>query len=420
MKNLLKEIPELITANVIDEATAERIKKYYQSRESPSNRLILVFGILGALLTGLGIILIIAHNWYDLSRPVKLFLALTPLFIGQALCGFTLWVKRDTPVMRESSAVFLLLAVGASISIVSQIYHIHGKLGPFLLVWTLLSLPIIYVMKSRMASLLVIIGATAYAVTTNWEYPRATPWLYWPIIVSVIPFYFNLQFSPGKNFISFHTWFLAISLIISLGTFSTGDEELLFIAYMSLFSGFIIVATLYDAYDVKINVNALNILGNLGVVVILLTLSFDDTWSDFKNITFNISEALVVSVGLFAVAFFAVLFLLKKTRTINELAFMFLLFVPLFFVGTLSSIAGQIICNVLLFLIAMVIAKRGAAADNLLIVNYGVMVMAALITCRFFDSDLSFVLRGILFILVGLSFFAANYYTLKKRNTTPL
>jgi hypothetical protein len=40
---------------------------------------------------------------------------------------------------------------------------------------------------------------------------------------------------------------------------------------------------------------------------------------------------------------------------------------------------------------------------------------AALILCRFFDTDMSFVIRGILFLIVGLGFFLANYWTLKQK-----
>ena len=68
-KRILKELPELIDKKVISEETAEAISRYYQDRQSASpNRLNTAFGILGAALVGLGIILIIAHNWDELRR----------------------------------------------------------------------------------------------------------------------------------------------------------------------------------------------------------------------------------------------------------------------------------------------------------------------------------------------------------------
>ena len=73
-RHVVKELSDLTSAGVISEETAVNIKAYYQQKaqESP-NRLILVFGIVGALLVGLGIILIIAHNWDELSKLAKLF-----------------------------------------------------------------------------------------------------------------------------------------------------------------------------------------------------------------------------------------------------------------------------------------------------------------------------------------------------------
>ena len=59
--------------------------------------------------------------------------------------------------------------------------------------------------------------------------------------------------------------------------------------------------------------------------------------------------------------------------------------------------------------------KKGVDEDSLLILNYGLLVITALVICRFFDTNLSFVLRGLLFIVVGAGFFAANYLLIRKR-----
>jgi uncharacterized membrane protein len=64
--NILKELDELTKAQVISPESAENIRNYYKSKQEQSgNRLFIVFGILGAILVGLGLILIIAHNWDD-------------------------------------------------------------------------------------------------------------------------------------------------------------------------------------------------------------------------------------------------------------------------------------------------------------------------------------------------------------------
>ena len=143
------------------------------------NRLFIVFGIFGAILVGLGIILLVAHNWDDLSRTTKSFFAFLPLVVGQILCGFVLIKKTDSVAWRESATAFLFFSVGACISLITQIYNIPGNLSSFLLTWMLLCLPLVYLMRSSITSLLYLTGITYYAVETSY-------WLLVPSIFRII------------------------------------------------------------------------------------------------------------------------------------------------------------------------------------------------------------------------------------------
>jgi hypothetical protein len=46
--------------------------------------------------------------------------------------------------------------------------------------------------------------------------------------------------------------------------------------------------------------------------------------------------------------------------------------------------------------------------------NAGLLVLAALIMARFFDSQFGFVIRGIAFIVLGVGFLAANVYLVRR------
>src|SRR5437868_13740985 len=113
-KPLEKELELLEKEGVISTEVAGNIRAYYKSKnENPHNRLFVVFAILGSILVGLGIILIIAHNWDELSRPTKVFFSFLPLVIGQLFCGYTLLKKPESQGWREGSTAFLFFAVGA-------------------------------------------------------------------------------------------------------------------------------------------------------------------------------------------------------------------------------------------------------------------------------------------------------------------
>ena len=247
-KQILRELPDLVQANVITEETADRIKNYYASQPSQSaNRLFIVFGILGSLLVGMGIVLIIAHNWDILPKIAKLSVGLLPLLIGQAVTAYVIARKSEERAWREGAAAFLFFAIAVSISIVSQVYNIEGDFGRFLLVWMCLSLPIVYVLRSSFASLLFIVGITWYACEVGYfNYPYANAPYYWILLLLVLPFYYNEFIRKGlkNNFFYFHSWLLVLSLTICLGIFADQSEELIMIAYVSLFSAFVIASQL--------------------------------------------------------------------------------------------------------------------------------------------------------------------------------
>jgi uncharacterized membrane protein len=233
-----KDLEELVENQIISKNTAQDIQAYYQSKKtSPQKRLFIVFGILGAILIGLGINLIIAHNWDDFSRPVKAFFAFLPLVLGQLACLYVILKKYESTAWREGSSAFLFFAVGASISLISQIYNIPGDLSSFLLTWAFLTLPLIYVMNSSITSLLFIAGITWYACETEyWSYPKEEAWFYWGLLLAALPHYFVLyKNKPKSNFITFHNWMVSLSVIISLGSLSGNYPQLMYIAYISLF-----------------------------------------------------------------------------------------------------------------------------------------------------------------------------------------
>jgi len=190
LKNI--NLDALIEAGIIDEATATKMIAHQAQQEADApNRLGIILSVLGAALVGLGIMLIVAHNWDDFSRPTKTFLAFLPLIIGQIACAFAYFKRKESTAWREGAATFLFFAVGASIGMVSQIYNLDGELGSFLLTWMLLMLPIVYALKSSIVSLLYIGGITWYA--TNCGYVNDhEPYLYWGLLAAILPHYYHL------------------------------------------------------------------------------------------------------------------------------------------------------------------------------------------------------------------------------------
>ena len=58
---------------------------------------------------------------------------------------------------------------------------------------------------------------------------------------------------------------------------------------------------------------------------------------------------------------------------------------------------------------------KGFKSERSLLVNYGLAVISIEVAIRFFDSSLPFIFKGIIFILLGVGFFIANYFILKQK-----
>jgi len=422
--SLPKDISELVRAAVISQETADKINDYYRGKgRHSSSRLFIVFGIFGTILVGLGMILLVAHNWDELSRTIKLFFAFLPLITGQILCGFVLIKKQDSVTWREGAAVFLFLSVGACISLVTQIYNIPGDLSSFLLTWMLLCLPLVYIMRSSIASLLYLTGITYYACEISYGfYETSESYLYWLLLLSVLPYYYLLyRKKPESNFMIFHNWLVPLSVIITLGTVAKDAGELMYIAYFSLFGLLYLVGNSTFFNLQRLRNNGYKILGSLGTIVLLLILSFDWFWQDLRNNDLHFNEVITspeffaaLIISLLGLAFFLFPAENKSSKEIEPIALVSILFMITFIIG-LSSSVSVVLINFFVFTIGILTILEGAKNEHLGILNYGLLIIVALAVCRFFDTDLSFVIRGILFVSVGIGFFATNYWMIKKR-----
>jgi hypothetical protein len=251
------------------------------------------------------------------------------------------------------------------------------------------------------------------------------------VLILIMPFYYFEFFRQGvkNNFYYFNSWLIALSLTVCLGVFADNHEEFIMIAYMSLFSTFVIISEMPSFDTGRVISNAFLVVGSLGVVINLLILSFDFYWDELDdpslfyrysltgNISFTESSEFAAGIvtSILAVVLLVIGLRRKSVSEVNSKSFAFLVFIMIFFVGLTSPTTAQLLVNLLILLFAVNTIRNGAQRNHLGILNYGLLIITALILCRFFDTDFSFIVRGLLFISVGVGFFAANYYMIKKR-----
>jgi hypothetical protein len=280
-------------------------------------------------------------------------------------------------------------------------------------------------MQSSIASLLYLTGITYYAGELSYGfYETSESYLYWMLLLAALPYYYRLyRKKPESNFMIFHNWMVPLSLIIILGTVAKDEGELMYIAYFSLFGLLYLIGNSTFFKLQRLRNNGYKILGSLGTIVMLLILSFDWFWDDLRNNDLHFNEV-ITSPEFFASLVISLLCLgifyfqqkNKSPKEIEPIAIVSLLFIITFIIG-LSSLVSVVLINFFVFTIGILTILDGAKNEHLGILNYGLLIIVALAICRFFDTDLSFVIRGILFVSVGIGFFATNYWMIKKRKT---
>ncbi|MEL7339159.1 MAG: hypothetical protein AAGM67_01640, partial [Bacteroidota bacterium] len=200
-------------------------------------------------------------------------------------------------------------------------------------------------------------------------------------------------------------------------------DEWMIPAYIAMFGVLYLIGQLPYFQDRKAIENGYMIIGAMGSMSLLITTSFHWFWEDLSRHEqgFNLlatQPEFWLLFGLLAIG--ATLLIWRKRQTgwweTKPLEVAFLLYALVFLLGFQLPNLARVLVNLMILATGILTVLEGARKDHLGYLNYGLLIITALVVSRFFDQDISFVLRGILFVFVGVSFFTANYLMIKKRN----
>jgi uncharacterized membrane protein len=436
---LRSQLPELVAGGVITSDAARAIERHYEQDQPRSNFAFVVLAALGSALVAAGIILLIAHNWGELSRDLRTAIAFLPLLIAQALVVFTLIRRNESRPWREAAAIFDVAAVATAISLISQTYQLQGTFADFMRTWLLLSIPIVYLLRTTLGAIAYVIGSVLW-LFARWGFSSSlgNPMLFWVLLILVIP-YVVIRFQRDRN--SRETATLVIILVLA-ALFGVGptaefaDANVGVIAYAGL-STAIYVCGMKLFPQPSGRLHPLAILGGIAIGVVAIVLSFEWNWHMTHHIASvprswpaNVAVALELLFPAAAV-YLAGFDLLRRRAKFSLSAALFPIVAGLSWgianlcefpndrwQSTRCSFAAAAVMNCYALLLGIDILARGIRTNSIARANFGLLLIAALAICRFFDSDLSFVTRGIGFIAVGLGFLVANVLLFKRRTAS--
>ena len=424
LKYLKNHIHELVVQGVIDAQVGHRLTIHYANQEhKSSHRILMTFGVLAACLIGLGIILIIAHNWDYLGRGIKTSLAFLPLLVSQGLVFCALKYKPQSEVWKESCSVLLFFGIGACMAMVSQIYNLQGELSHFLLTWMLLSLPIFYLVSSRVVAIFYFIGVSLaipslFSSIPDWSVALLpSPWPFLITFTLGLPYYiYQLRKSKFKNSTSLMNWTVALSFltIIIKNEFSTPENiAFMFIMLMGIYLG---IGRLSYFKNKKLRINSFSILGSVGTFFILYLSSFEDFWEYvIKHFSPGIVKIVILSGSGLALLIWNIIKKNLSSKALLPYVFIVYILITSYTNFSNSYLFGVLIINLLLLAIGIEYILKGHKTNRLTFYNYGLAIISITAITRFLEWNLSFVGKGICFVALGILFFGTNYFLVKRK-----
>ncbi|MEN0004308.1 MAG: DUF2157 domain-containing protein [Bacteroidota bacterium] len=422
---LKKQLPIWIQQEIISSQQAEQLTEYYELHQMGSSRNIplLIGSFLGALLIGGGIILLFAFNWEHFTTFQRTLLSFAPLVLAQGLYGFTYFYRRQESAWVEGASLFLMLMLAACISLISQTYHMGGTLKDFLWIWMLLSIPLLYLLNASLCCMLLLMLAASWAVQET----EAIRVAYWGFFLSCLPHcYYNFKKEANSLRNIFLAWTLALTFII--GYIAVVETGLTTFSLIGVSIGIILYYFIrYPNHPDRFLSAPFRTLSLGGIIILGLVLTYEATPPPFDGATLLFGDALPSWAGFInflvlcslliggSIAFYR--FPNKKPLDFFIASFPLFCIVWFCFAQWKQQGLAMALANIYVLGVAGLLIQKGIQQLNLRVLNTGTLYMLIWITARFFDTSWSFVLKGFLFIALGIAILLINIWVTKNKST---
>lgn len=424
---LRDELPELTRQEIISKESALKLQQHYEMDELASKQSLSLFTIIlatiGGLLIGGGIILIFAYNWDNINRPMRTVIAFATLLIAQALCVMALYPKQRGPAWREVAGILLFCAVAAAISIIGQTYHISGDYQGFMTYWFLLLLPVVYLLKPHLMTMLMIILASANSLQFDS--------FYWLGLFALLPYYILVSKSVNtlKSTQTSWLWVLCCAVVIPANFLFRSHGLSNTIEVLTLLSfavGLYLTGSLINTHARLIH-RPFMIIGALIIAPLMIGLSHQEPLSGIDSLQsvffldrlFNaeLHDAVLftlintISVGLILYKVFKRQFADLVLPSVLILLFAYTLILPVENEQhSLFTVYGAIAFSITAFAIGCWYLFIGVKNDRASQLNFGLLIIMSLLMVKFFNDDFSILSRGIVFIVLGSALISVNIW----------
>jgi uncharacterized membrane protein len=409
--------------------SADQAERLRQRHPPPAfaERVRSILTVLGALLLGLGVILLFAYNWADMHRHIKLVLVLATL----ALAHGTAMVagQRDKTALSEGMHALGTMLFGAGIWLIAQMYHIDDHYPNAFLLWGLGAFTLAWALPSVMQALLAAALVITWQATELFDFRAAVHGAPWVVLIGLLPLVGRLN-SPFLGSIS------AAALLGSLALNAARTENdsamiaVFFVGTALSALGLLLAQTRPAATAYRGMAGP----GFVLIVTLLFVLGFPEAADELGNLSLPslwddpwLPGALLLSLTLWAALLGHALRSgsgVGSGRGIVELAILgghllllWLLLTPLKHQGDNLSM----LFNLLYLATAAAMIVSGARSHRKRLLGVGVALVLVLAVFRYLDLFDSLLERALAFLVAGALLFIAGlmYRRRKGREAEP-
>jgi uncharacterized membrane protein len=434
---LIRFTGRLEEKQLVSNDLATKIRKYVRAEESPSQwYLVLILGgILGALTFAAGVYAIISHNWYDFPIWLRGVLGFVPAAAGLFFYYRMLQKHPTSKTWIETTSIFLMLMIGASIATTTQTYHMGGDYEDFLFTMLWVTVPLFYIKRASGIVVFYLLLALIYlAIDVRIDFSLEDSFIdfgsnsvwFWLFVILLLPHYFtSLDRESKEQGFRFRFLTFALYLTVFIAIMMSVDSNRLLWA-LTYNVGVYVLAHRYMGDHFWFRLRFMSWIPQVIIALILLSITFRfvlyqafqydsvmemDDWGGGQWYYFVL--LLVVMAGVYYNYF--------KGREHFENVNQLVLFAPVF-VFLMMIIDGVIdtwwiksfMLNLYLFLIAVLTMVSGTEQNRFIKVWYGMLLFAALVVSRYFDTSLGFISKGIFFMLLAGVFFLIVMFLKEK------
>ena len=418
---LRQELPLWQQEGLIDANQAEALARRYRLDELGEGGFWRhLISAAGAILIGLGVILLFAYNWEAMGKYWKLTVIFLALLLAHG--GGLLLLERNRLLSEGLFAVGSML-MGAGIFLVGQIYHLQSHYPDALLLWSLGVLALAWALPSRIQAWMALILILVWHFSELVDFNLPNEWVLLPLGL-LLPLIWRLDSPLLARFYS-------TTLLVSVaGILVIRENEAALSILLSVALVLVALPSLAEALgrqDRRELAEALAAPALAALVLFLLSVSIREIGHDllklgadggFDNPLFWISLLLSQGVLLLLLLWRRGL---EPSLWLAEVVLLLVILPQLLVALSPGSDSGWIwagqslLVNLLTLGLSLWMMISGAREVKRRRLVWGALLFAVLVVLRYLDLFDSLVARGLVFLLAGIGLFALSHWYRRNR-----